>query len=80
MLIGTMTSATKHKSEIDALASLLISRFGVRATSYASHQALKARQSGELRRMEAWRRIADATAQVWRTEPELDQPEPLPVL
>ena len=66
------TSATEHKGEISELASLLISRFGERATSFASHQALKARQSGELRRMEAWRRIADATAAVWRTEPQPD--------
>ena len=64
-----MVPVIEHASEISELASLLISRFGERATTYASHQALKARHSGEMRRMEAWRQIADAAAQVWRTEP-----------
>ncbi len=72
-----MASTTEHVSEIEELASLLILRFGERAVSYASHQALKARHSGEMRRMEAWRRIADAAAQVWRTEPVQRGPLPL---
>jgi len=68
--------ARDYASEISALASLLISRLGVRAATYASHQALKARHSGELRRMEAWRRIADAAAEVWRREPEQTHDQP----
>ena len=73
---GTL-SALEHAQEINSLASLLISRFGVRAAAYASHQALKARRCGEMRRMEAWRLIADATAEVWRREPEATREEML---
>jgi hypothetical protein len=57
--------------EIRDIADLLISRYGERAISYASHQALVARNAGETRRMEAWRRIEGAATQVLRADPEL---------
>jgi hypothetical protein len=60
----------QHDEEVRDLATLLISRYGVRAVTYASHQALKARHRGETMRMEAWRWIADAAAQAWQAEPE----------
>jgi hypothetical protein len=49
---------------------LLISRYGEQASAYASHQALKARQRGDQRVMDAWRWIAGAIEEVLRSEPE----------
>jgi len=55
--------------EVRNIADLLIARYGERAISYASHQALVARKAGATRRMEAWRQIAGAALQVLRAEP-----------
>jgi len=61
-----------HELERDvrALAEILIGRYGERAISYASHQALKAQRGGENRVAEAWRWIGVAVMQVLRTEPD----------
>jgi hypothetical protein len=65
---------TDHDQEVRSIASLLISRYGERAVSVATHQALKARDCGEPRRMEAWRWIAGAVHQVLRSDPRDEQP------
>lgn len=48
---------------------MLIARLGERATSYAMHQALKARQSDDLRNADRWLWIAGATREILRSEP-----------
>lgn len=53
-----------------AIARLLITRYGEQAPAYASYQALKARQRGDRRSMEAWQWIAGATREILRSEPE----------
>jgi hypothetical protein len=68
-----MTTSTKHDHEIHELAELLIARQGERATTFATHQSLKAGHRGEQRMMEAWRSIADAAERVWTVEPTLPQ-------
>jgi len=60
--------------DVRALAEILIGRYGERAISYASYQALKAKHRGEDRTTEAWRWIGAAVTEVLRTEPE----EPAP--
>jgi hypothetical protein len=52
------------------LAEALIGRYGIRAISVANYHALWARHSGDLGKMEAWRRIAGATLEILRSEPE----------
>lgn len=47
----------------------LIARWGERATAYAMHQALKARQRGDPRNAERWLWIAGATREILRSEP-----------
>ena len=66
-----MMTSTKHDHEIRELAELLIARRGERATSFATHQSLKAGHRGEQRMMEAWRSIADVAERVWKVEPAL---------
>jgi hypothetical protein len=63
-----MRMETSHDSEIRDIAALLISRYGERAASHASLQALKARRSGQLRHQEAWEWITDAVVQAMREE------------
>jgi hypothetical protein len=64
-----MTTSTEFDREIHELAELLIERHGERATTFATHQSLKAGHRGEQRLSEAWRWIADAAEQVWKVEP-----------
>ena len=52
-----------------SFARMLIARLGERATSYAMHQALKARQSDDLRNADRWLWIAGATREILRSEP-----------
>jgi hypothetical protein len=70
-----MTTSTGLDREVYELAQLLIARHGERATSYATHQSLKARHRGERRMMEVWRWIADTAEQVWKVEPVLPRRE-----
>ena len=65
-----MSTVPDHNKDIRDLAKLLISRYGEQASAYASHQALKARQRGDQRVMDAWRWIAGAIEEVLRSEPE----------
>jgi hypothetical protein len=70
----------EHPDELErdvrALAEILIGRYGERAMSYASHQALKAQHRGETRVTEAWRWIGAAVVQVLRTDPDWETPAP----
>jgi len=57
-------------NEIRDLANQLIHAFGIRSTSYARHQALKARERGEGLHHAAWQWIAGATVEILRAEPD----------
>lgn len=58
-----------------SFARMLIARLGERATSYAMHQALKARQHDDQRNVDRWLWIAGATREILRSEPnEADGP------
>jgi hypothetical protein len=65
-----MTTETNRRRDARAVAKLLISHYGVQAGTYASHQALKARERGDERLMESWRWIAGAVEEVLRADPE----------
>jgi hypothetical protein len=69
-----MPSQSSRPRDARAIAKLLIARHGVQATSYAALQALKARERGDRRIMEAWRLIADAIAELLRSDPDDDEP------
>lgn len=68
-----MSSGPSQRRDAHAVAKLLISHYGEQAAAYASHQALKAREQGDERLMEAWRWIAGAVAEVLRADPEQDE-------
>jgi hypothetical protein len=51
------------------LAHQLVAKHGVRATSFANHQALKAEHDGAKDLSNAWRSIAAATVEILRSEP-----------
>ncbi|HTS93233.1 MAG TPA: hypothetical protein VMG55_14585 [Stellaceae bacterium] len=57
-----------HNDAVREIAELLIVRYGERAASHASLQALKARNMGLPLHTEAWKLIADAVIQAMRTE------------
>lgn len=65
-----MQQPDELERDVRALAEILIGRYGERAISYASYQALKAENRGEKRTSDAWRWIGTAVTQVLRTEPE----------
>jgi len=67
-----MTTKTNQRRDAHAVAKLLISHYGVQAGPYASHQALKARERGDERLMQAWRWIAGAVDEVLRADPDED--------
>jgi len=64
-----VTAVIEHKNVVQELAILLVARYGERAASHAKHESLKAARRDELGQMEAWRWIADAVEQIWKTEP-----------
>ncbi len=70
-----MNGETKQRRDIRDIAKLLISQYGERAYAHASHQALKARDRGDRRKMEAWRWVAGAVRDVLKGEPEEDDSE-----
>ena len=70
-----MSTKAEQKSDLRDIAKLLISRYGERAYAHAMHQALKARQQGDRRLMDAWRWIALAAREVLRAEPDDDEPK-----
>lgn len=67
-----MTAETNQRRDARAVAKLLISHYGVQAGTYASHQALKARERGDERLAEKWRWIAGAVDEVLRAPPDDD--------
>jgi len=69
-----MTAETNRRRDARAVAKLLISHYGVQAGTYASHQALKARERGDERLAEKWRWIAGAVEEVLRAPPD-DEPQ-----
>ncbi len=68
-----MNGETKQRRDIRDIAKLLISQYGERAYAHASHQALKARERGDRRKMVAWRWVAGAVQDVLKAEPEEDE-------
>jgi hypothetical protein len=67
-----MASETAHDEEVRDLAAMLISKHGVRAPAFATHQALKARQDGDDRMADMWREIADIAEGILRTDPDYE--------
>jgi hypothetical protein len=64
-----VTALIEHENVVHELAILLVARYGERAASHAKHESLKAARRHEPGQMEAWRWIADAVEQIWKTEP-----------
>lgn len=64
---------TGQGRDVRVIAKLLISRYGEQAYTYASHQALKARERGDQRLMEGWRWVAGAVSQLLRAGPEEEE-------
>lgn len=58
----------QHDQQLRDIAELLISRYGERALTHASYQALKARRDGLPRHVEAWRQIADTVVEALHAE------------
>jgi hypothetical protein len=46
------------------VATMLVEKHGIRATSHAEFQALKARHRGDTASMFGWQSVADATAAI----------------
>lgn len=70
-----MDPGTNPRRDAQAIAKLLISRYGEQAVAYASHQAVKAKHRGNQRLWEAWRWVAGAVAEILRAEPDEDGEE-----
>lgn len=51
-----------------SIAAMLVEKHGVRATSFAEHQSLKARQRGDAASTRRWQGVAEATAAILRGE------------
>ncbi|MGH7090464.1 MAG: hypothetical protein ACREFQ_16330 [Stellaceae bacterium] len=49
-------------------ARLIVEKHGIRAPSYADHQALKARERGDVPSMHRWQSVAAATTEILRGE------------
>jgi len=63
------TRAGRADRDLEAIAQALISRYGLRASGFAAHQALKARSRGEKRQTEAWRMIAGVVDNLLAIDP-----------
>jgi hypothetical protein len=51
-----------------SIAAMIVEKHGLRATSFAEHQALKARQRGDDASMTRWQSVAEAAAAILRGE------------
>jgi len=51
-----------------SIAAMLVQKHSIRATSFAEHQALKARQRGDSASMHRWHSVAEAAAAILRGE------------
>jgi len=49
-----------------SIAAMLVEKHSLRATSFAEHQALKARHRGDEVAMQRWQCVAEATAAILR--------------
>jgi hypothetical protein len=49
-----------------SIAAMLVEKHSVRATSFAEHQALKARQRGDAASRQRWQGVAEAAAAILR--------------
>lgn len=64
----------RHGAAVDeaqsawSIAALIVEKHGVRATSFAEHQVLKARQRGDTASMHRWQSVAEATAAILKGE------------
>ncbi len=67
MAEGARASAEDGQT-VWSIAEMLVQKHGIRATSFAEHQALKARQRGAAASMRRWHSIAEATAAILRGE------------
>jgi hypothetical protein len=65
-----MTITSDDNRDVRRLAKVLIARYGVQAFSFASHEALKARERGEERLMAGWRWLAATIEEMLREEPD----------
>jgi len=61
-------ASVEEGQSVWSIAAMVVEKHGVRATSFAEHQALKARQRGDTASMQRWQGIADATAAILRGE------------
>ena len=73
-----MTDSEFLEREVPALAALLVERYGERALTFASLQALKARAGNRPLLMEAWQQIGDAARHILRGEPATAVHPPAP--
>ena len=51
-----------------SIAALLVEKHSVRATAFAEHQSLKARQRGDDASTQRWQHVAEAVAAILRGE------------
>jgi hypothetical protein len=51
-----------------SIAAMLVEKHGIRAASFAEHQALKARQRGEPASADRWHNVAEAASAILRGE------------
>ena len=49
-----------------SIAAMLVEKHSLRATSFAEHQALKARHRGDETALQRWQNVAEATAAILR--------------
>jgi hypothetical protein len=57
-----------------SIAAILVEKHGIRAPSFAEHQALKARQRADNASMYRWQNVAEATAAILRGDGLDDSP------
>ena len=62
--------AEAQTDQIRNLVSLVLEKHGIRAASYAHHQALKARSEGDRERAATWEEVAKLAECALRDNPE----------
>jgi hypothetical protein len=51
-----------------SIAAMVVQKHGIRAASFAEHQALRARQRGDAQSMQRWHAVAEVAAAILRGE------------
>jgi hypothetical protein len=59
---------TNEAQSVWTIAAMLVGKHGVRATSFAEHQVLKARQRGDEASTYRWQNVAEAAAAILNGE------------